>query len=152
MTIVSPVTVPGEAIAPFEILATIGASMMTLAYLMCNWVMEQGYANIILDAAEKARLAPLANVIISVMHIRAMHEPVKDMKDKAYKPFWEQSYWNRRFVSMGGFVMCWSSSLIPWTRMSLLGHGSASPSGLTIWATLSGPASQVKLLWGGAKR
>ena len=105
MTTVFPVTVPGEAIAPFEILATIGASMMTLAYLMCNWVMEQGYVNITLDAAEKATLAPLANVIISVMHIRAMHEPVKDMKDKAYKPFWEQSYWNRRFVSMGVFVM-----------------------------------------------
>ena len=48
--------------------------------------MEQGYFNdVILDDTERARLAPLAQVIISVMHIKAMHEPVKDMKDAAFK-------------------------------------------------------------------
>ena len=70
---------PGEAIAPFEIMSTIGASVVTSAYLICHWVMEKGYFNNVSleDAAEKARLAPLANLIISVMHIRAMYEPVK---------------------------------------------------------------------------
>ena len=52
------VTVHGEAIAPFEIMATIGASVMTSAYLICHWVMEQGYFNVTLDVTEKARLAP----------------------------------------------------------------------------------------------
>ena len=42
MTTVYPVTVPGEAIVLFEIMATIGVSVMTSAYLMCHWVMEQG--------------------------------------------------------------------------------------------------------------
>merc|ERR1712026_455490 len=77
---------PGEAIAPFEIMATIGASVVTSAYLICHWVMEQGYFNdVILDDTEKARLAPLAKVIISVMHIRAMHKLVQDTKDTAFK-------------------------------------------------------------------
>ena len=49
---------PGEAIAPFEIMATIGASVVTSAYLICHWVMEQGYFNVTLDVTEKARLAP----------------------------------------------------------------------------------------------
>ena len=78
---------PGEAIAPFEIMAAIGASVVTSAYLICHWVIEKGHFNDVAleDVTEKARLAPLANVIISVMHIRAMHEPVKDMKDAAFK-------------------------------------------------------------------
>ena len=58
MTTVYPVIVHGEAIAPFEIMATIGASVMTSAYLICHWVMEQGYFNVTLDVTEKARLAP----------------------------------------------------------------------------------------------
>ena len=76
---------PGETIAPFEIMTTIGASVVTSAYLICHWVMEQSYFNVTLDVTEKARLAPLAKVIISLMHIRAMHEPVKDMRDAAFK-------------------------------------------------------------------
>ena len=77
---------PGEPIAPFEIMSTIGGSVVTSAYLICFWVMEKGFFNVSLgDATEKSRLAPLANLIISVMHIKAMYEPVHDMKDAAFK-------------------------------------------------------------------
>ena len=49
--------------------------------------MERGYFNNVPseDAEEKRRLAPLAYRIISLMHIRAMYEPVADMKDAAFK-------------------------------------------------------------------
>ena len=61
--------------------------MVTSAYLICHWVMEKGYFNNVSleDAAEKSRLAPLAKLIISVMHIKAMYEPVQDIKDAAFK-------------------------------------------------------------------
>ena len=76
---------PGETIAPFEIMTTIGASVVPSAYLICHWVMEQSYFNVTLDVTEKASLAPLAKVIISLMHVRAMHELVQDMRDAAFK-------------------------------------------------------------------
>ena len=69
--------VPGQGVEAFDIMTSIGSSVVTSAYLICIWVIQRGYFNGPLSDAEKATLQPLAKVVLSVMQINSDHEPVK---------------------------------------------------------------------------
>ena len=60
MTAVYPMTVPGEAIVLFEIMATIGAVRDDIGILDVSLGHGAGHFNATLDVTEKTRLAPLA--------------------------------------------------------------------------------------------
>ena len=76
---------PGQGVSAFDIVTSIGASVVTSAYLICLWIIEQGYFNGPFDDAEKARLSPLASIVLSIMNINAVYEPFKDVKDAVFK-------------------------------------------------------------------
>ena len=76
---------PSQGVEAFDIVTSIGASVVTSAYLICLWIIEQGYFNGPFDDAEKARLSPLASIVLSIMNINAVYEPFKDVKDAVFK-------------------------------------------------------------------
>ena len=74
---------PGQAIESFEIMTSIGASVVTSAYLVCLWVIEKGYFDVAGQGVQE--LVPLANIILSIMRVNTVHEHIKDLKDAAFK-------------------------------------------------------------------
>ena len=76
---------PGQGVEAFSIMVTIGASVVTSAYLICLWVIEKGYFNGPFDDAEKARLWPLATIVRSIMDINCVYEAITDLQDAVFK-------------------------------------------------------------------
>ena len=76
---------PGQDDEAFSIMSTIGASVVTSAYLICLWVSGKSYFNGPLDDATTPHSQHLAPLVLSIMDINAVYEPVKDLRNAVFK-------------------------------------------------------------------